>query len=118
MTAARHEIVAIIVQEPGRQPLRLLLDGPLEVGRDCDGLLLSDPLTSRRHVLLDPRGGTVRITDLHSTNGTTVDGRPITGPHELRPGEVVRIGETTIVLLPRGDDAVDGLQTPVPTVRP
>jgi pSer/pThr/pTyr-binding forkhead associated (FHA) protein len=118
MSATSDGCAAIVVQEPGRRPLYLLLDGPLEVGRDCDGLLLSDPLTSRRHVRLEPRAGTVMVTDLGSTNGTTVDDHVITSPHELLPGEVVRIGGTTIVLRARGDGAVDGLQTPAPTVRP
>ena len=117
MTATSHEVATIVVRKPGRQPLRLLLEGTLEVGRDCNGLLLSDPLTSRRHVRLEAQGGTVRVTDLDSTNGTTVDDHPITGTHDIRFGEVVRIGGTTMRCY-QGATDVDGLQTPVPTVRP
>ncbi len=41
------------------------------VGCDCDGLLLTDPQMSRRHVQLEPAGAELTVTDLGSTNGTT-----------------------------------------------
>jgi class 3 adenylate cyclase len=100
MTAGGHELAAVLIREPGRVPLRLLLSGSaLEVGRDCRGLLLADPQISRRHLSLQQGSGTVRVTDLGSSNGTRVDGTPINGTHELAPGEVVQLGTTTIVLL-------------------
>ena len=86
----------VIVRQVGRVPLHLALHEPLEVGRDCLGLLLADHQTSRRHLRLSVEDGSVVVTDLGSTNGTTVDGRRLDGPHRLRPGQLVRLGDTTI----------------------
>ena len=75
------------------------------IGRECDGLLLGDPRVSRRHLSLDVDGeGRVIVTDLGSTNGSTLDGRRLEAPVALVPGNVVQCGETTIMLdAPVGD---------------
>ena len=86
----------IIVRQVGRPSLHLALHEPLEVGRDCPGLLLADHQTSRRHLRLSVEDGSVVVTDLGSTNGTFVDGRRLDGPHRLLPGQLVRLGDTTI----------------------
>jgi hypothetical protein len=86
----------ITVRQDGRPPLHLALHEPLEVGRDCPGRLLADHQTSRRHIRLSVEDGSVVVTDLGSTNGTFVDGRPLDGPHRLLPGQVLRLGDTTI----------------------
>jgi pSer/pThr/pTyr-binding forkhead associated (FHA) protein len=88
------------IREPGRTPIRLVVSRrPIEVGRACHGVLLTDPQVSRRHLSLEARAGTVRVTDLDSHNGTRVDGVPIDGRHTLVAGEVVQLGATTIVLV-------------------
>ena len=100
----------LVIREPGRTPLRLSLGlEPVEVGRDCSGLLLTDPLVSRRHLELRRIGTAVQIVELGSTNGTLVDGMPLTGSHWLRDGEIVGLGSTTIVLSSNDRD-----DTPVP----
>ncbi|MCB9371628.1 MAG: hypothetical protein H6518_02485 [Microthrixaceae bacterium] len=38
------------ITQPGRTPLHVVVHRPLELGRDCDGVLLSDPELSRRHL--------------------------------------------------------------------
>ena len=42
----------VVVRQPGRQPLYVEVHGRLELGRDCDGLLLADAQVSRRHAEL------------------------------------------------------------------
>lgn len=97
VTSRRQWIV--LVEQPGRTPLRLLLgETALEVGRDCAGLVLTDPQISRRHLSLQLRGDTVRVADLGSRNGTFVDGTRISGMHRLGRGESVRFGASTISL--------------------
>lgn len=86
----------IVVRQVGRAPLHLALHEPLEVGRDCPGLLLADHQTSRRHLRLSIEHGSIVVTDLGSTNGTFVDGRQLDSPHRLLPGQMVRVGDTTI----------------------
>lgn len=90
----------VVVRQPERTPLHLALHEAVEVGRDCAGLLLTDQQISRRHLLLAPDERGVTVTDLGSTNGTTVDGRRLEAPHPLQPGQVVRLGDTTIEHVP------------------
>jgi class 3 adenylate cyclase len=86
----------VVVREPGRVALHLVVVEPLDIGRDCAGLLVGDARASRRHARLAPEGERLMVTDLGSTNGTTVDDRPLDGPHELHVGEILRIGDTTV----------------------
>jgi class 3 adenylate cyclase len=91
------------VRQPGRVPLRLHLGGTaLEIGRDCPGLVLTDPRISRRHLSLQAVAGTVRVTDLGSRNGTFVGDARIHGTHLLAPGDSVRLGVCTVTLV--GDE--------------
>ncbi len=80
------------ITEPGRTPLHLVIRRPVDVGRDCDGLLLADPELSRRHLRLTATGRRVSIQDLGSTNGTSVDGTALVGPSPVEVGQVVRFG--------------------------
>ena len=55
----------VVVRPPNRQPLVLLLEERVEVGRECDGLIVPDSRMSRRHVALEPLSdGSVRVSDL------------------------------------------------------
>lgn len=93
-----HPVVEI--RQPNQPPIFVSVRGPLEVGRECRGILLADPQASRRHLLIDVSGGSVTVNDLGSTNGSTIDGVPITAPTVLAAGRTVRCGETTIRLDP------------------
>ena len=100
----------VVVTEPNRTPLVLVIHESLVIGRDSDGLILLDSRLSRRHLRLDPIGGALWVTDMGSLNGTTVDGRPLTGPHLLLPGQVVAIGSCRVKLHgPPADPASAGL---------
>ena len=88
----------VVVREPGRVALHLVLHERLEVGRDCAGLLLDDPQVSRRHVELVPTDGGVEVRDLDSRNGSLLDGARLQAPGVLAPGAVLRIGDTTVQL--------------------
>lgn len=59
--------------------------------RKCE-IVLEDPNVSRRHAELRPRGGSWILTDLGSTNGSRVNGRPITGPTVVTPGDEIELG--------------------------
>jgi adenylate cyclase len=92
------EYPVIIVKQPNRRTLRFQIVEPTEIGRECDGVLIADSQASRRHALISVRGRDVMIEDLHSTNGTFLDGQRVEMPVLLRPGSVVSIGDTTIEL--------------------
>jgi class 3 adenylate cyclase len=101
----------VVVKTPNRQPLSLLLEDRLEFGRDCDGVLVPDTRMSRRHVALEPApDGTVLVTDLGSSNGTTVNGQPVLYPQPVESGDVVRVGNTEITI-GRGAHRSTGLAT-------
>jgi ABC-type multidrug transport system fused ATPase/permease subunit len=81
-------------------PVRLVeIDEPVEVGRATGGLVLADTNVSRRHIRLDPGLNGLTVTDLGSKNGTFVNGAPISSETVLRPGNRVRLGSTTIVVV-------------------
>ena len=72
----------LVVIEDGHTLARLRLPpAPATrlVGRDRGAWLhLENTAVSRRHALISARGGTCRIRDLGSTNGTFVNGEPVT----------------------------------------
>jgi class 3 adenylate cyclase len=86
------------VTEPGRTPLHLVVRRPLELGRDCDGLLLADPELSRRHLRLSATGARLTVQDLGSTNGTTMGGSVLAGTVTVEPGDVVTFGRCRLEL--------------------
>ena len=83
------------VVQPNRTQLYLVISEPLVIGRECDGLLLADEKVSRQHLRLAPgEGGGVMVTDLGSTNGTTVNGAAIS-QRRLDDGDVIALSSTT-----------------------
>jgi len=89
----------IVVKQEGRRPLHLQIHEAIEIGRECDGLILADGQASRRHAVLTPRGDSVIVEDLGSTNGTLLDGTRISSAIVLLPGSIVRVGDTVIQLV-------------------
>jgi hypothetical protein len=71
----------------------------LSLGRssECD-ITLADHRASRHHADLRWNGRQWEVVDQGSTNGTYVNGMQVHQPYELRPGDRVTIGETTMVL--------------------
>jgi hypothetical protein len=60
--------------------------------RDCD-VVLSDANVSRRHAEVRPGApGTWLISDLGSTNGVRVNGRPVTDTQQLLDGDRIVLG--------------------------
>jgi hypothetical protein len=72
-----------------------LLVGPsgVTLGRSsrCD-VVLDDANVSRQHAELRPRGGSWVLTDLGSTNGSSVNGRRIDAPTVVKPGDEIELG--------------------------
>ena len=80
---------------PRNETALLVIDGKrLVVGpagatigrsRQCD-VVLNDPNVSRQHAEIRPRGGSWVLTDLGSTNGSSLNGRRIEGPEVIKAG--------------------------------
>ena len=75
------------------------MGGAFVIGRATTGLgrLGDDPELSREHARITRGpGGALVVEDLGSTNGTYVNDQRIGAPAELRPGDRIRVGETTL----------------------
>lgn len=66
-------------------------------GRQAD-LRLRDGGVSRRHACLHYDGGALTVTDLGSTNGTTVNDRPVSAAVPVGPGDTIRVGSVTLTV--------------------
>ena len=91
----------------GRRESRDLVDGTYVIGRGESCRVRIDlPDVSERHAILTVRGDRAIIEDLHSSNGTLVNGEPIDQAVVLDSGKVVQVGSS---LLRVSDDAADAV---------
>ena len=72
------------------------IDRPLVIGRrgECD-VVLQDDAVSGRHARISWDTDSWQVEDLHSTNGTFVNGRRVTQPVRLKTGDALRIGNAS-----------------------
>lgn len=82
--------------------------GVLTIGRlsECE-LAIPSPLVSREHARLICDEAGVVIEDLHSTNGTFVNGRILVGRAKLQPGDQIAIATFTFVFTGEALEPVD-----------
>jgi hypothetical protein len=83
-----------IVADDGRRfPLA---DVPLAIGRATDApIRVTDTSVSRRHAEIRPSAGGWVIVDLGSTNGTRVNGAPVT-ERKLDDGDTITVGDAVL----------------------
>ncbi|GHJ36459.1 FHA domain-containing protein [Streptomyces sp. TS71-3] len=105
-TAAGHGAAGAVAQlhvvaGPDAGGVHFLHGGQIRLGRSAEAdVPLDDPDVSRLHcaVTVTP-GGDVTLADLGSTNGTTIDGAPVSGhPVRFPPGALLRLGESALRL--------------------
>ncbi len=86
------------------------VDGVADIGRGQSARIrLTDTEISRRHARLVCKGGKVHVEDLGSTNGTFVNGAPVS-QRVLEDGDKIQIGTTTILKFSHGDDLDEKFQ--------
>jgi hypothetical protein len=89
----------LVVQEGGglNKGDHFDLFGGVTLGRSADAdIRLDDRYASGFHARVFNRGGTYVVEDLNSTNGTLLNSQELHGEAELRPGDVIRIGDTEL----------------------
>ena len=64
-----------------------------------DHIGVADPRVSRKHATIVVWRGKATIIDLHSSDGTFVNGRRIEGRTPLIPGDLISVGDTTFRLV-------------------
>ncbi len=91
----------IVVREKDREPEIVPLDRPrMTIGRSArSDIHLHDPFASRLHAVIQYDGAYVMIADIGSSNRTVVNGKTITDPRRLVPGDVIYIGEAELTLV-------------------
>jgi predicted component of type VI protein secretion system len=85
-----------LVMHKGPNPGKIfeLVQEEITIGRDIGNrIVINDPEVSRKHTRLTLQSGGYVVEDLGSTNGTFVNGQRLIGPHALRPGETIMLGE-------------------------
>ncbi len=76
----------------------------VNVGRaDYNDIVLVDPSVSTTHAKLQRRDDVWVLTDLGSTNGTFVEGEPVTGETALTPGTTLRFGDVAALFEPHDE---------------
>jgi predicted component of type VI protein secretion system len=87
----------LVVDCPGEARQVIVWDTlEIAVGRVADqDLVVPDSEVSRKHALFRMEGNAHTLSDLHTSNGTFVNGSQIR-THTLRPGDVVEIGPAKI----------------------
>ncbi|TGY97785.1 FHA domain-containing protein [Petralouisia muris] len=82
----------------GRQ-LTVDVSGSIIVGRsrNCD-VSIEDEKMSRQHFAISDRNGTFYLEDLHTTNGTLVNGKQVAAPSPLASGDRIQAGDIAMTV--------------------
>ena len=92
MTTQSYRLLMRTGPNPGR--IFDLLEDEIRIGRGSDNdIVISEMEISREHARLSVQADSYVIEDLGSTNGTYIDGQRLIGPHLLRSGETIGLGE-------------------------
>ncbi|MEZ0334332.1 MAG: FHA domain-containing protein [Gemmatimonadales bacterium] len=98
-------IASLLVRTGALRGKRLPVRVPVvNIGRaDYNDIVISEPSVSTTHAKLQRRDDVWVITDLGSTNGTYVEGEPVTGETALTPGTTLKFGEVAVLFEPLDD---------------
>jgi FHA domain len=101
-TPKRRSVRLVVRRSPSLEPGDEfpLNSAPVTVGRggQNDLVLTGDEFASARHARIEMRGDGAWVQDLDSTNGTYVNGSRVAGAQRLDAGDVLRVGETDLLV--------------------
>ncbi len=96
----KKDAVWTVMVQRGPKELRgvkIKVTGPIVVGRAPGAdIVIGTSFVSGRHARFSPQGKDLFIEDLGSTNGTVLNGQPVTGPVAVRSGDIIAIGNVDI----------------------
>jgi hypothetical protein len=89
----------LVVARSGELLGQRAYDAPVvTISRDRSSTLQIDhPTLSRQHAVIEQAGDAYTIRDLGSQNGTSVNGKPVTGVLALNEKDEIQLGEFTVV---------------------
>jgi len=86
--------ILVMMSEPALGQSYELVKDEIRIGRgESNDIIINELEVSRKHACLTKQAAGYVIEDLGSTNGTFVNGTRLIGPHLLRPGETITLGE-------------------------
>jgi pSer/pThr/pTyr-binding forkhead associated (FHA) protein len=101
-----------------RLPITLTV---VNIGRaEYNDIVIADASVSTTHAKLQRRDDVWVLNDLGSTNGTFVEGEPVTGETALTPGTTLRFGDVSALFEPHDQPRPMGSRasTPAPPAEP
>jgi pSer/pThr/pTyr-binding forkhead associated (FHA) protein len=98
-------LASLLFRSGGMKGQRLPIKVPVaNIGRgDYNDVVIADPSVSTMHAKLQRREAIWILTDLGSTNGTYVEGEPLSGELPLGPGTTIRFGDVLALFEPLDD---------------
>jgi pSer/pThr/pTyr-binding forkhead associated (FHA) protein len=101
-------LASLLVRSGELKGRRLPIKTPVvNIGRaDFNDVVIADPSVSTSHAKLQRRDDIWVLSDLHSTNGTFLEGERITDEAALAPGTTVRFGEVSVMFEPLDEASV------------
>ncbi len=117
MAAPIYQITVRSGPEPGKTfPLE---QEEVFMGRDlANEITISDPEVSRRHARFIMQDDNIMLEDLGSTNGTFLNGERISTPQQLRPGDVITLGENIVMVFEKSQYDPDATVVSSSAARP
>ena len=125
---APSPIASLLVRSGALRGRRLpITTTAVNIGRaDYNDLVIADPSVSTTHARLQRKDDVWVLSDLGSTNGTFVEGDPVTGETALTPGTTLRFGDVSALFEPHdepqagvpGASAELGASAPAPVEEP
>jgi serine phosphatase RsbU (regulator of sigma subunit) len=112
----------LTVINPSGNSLQVPLDTfPFSMGRHSENqLILRDSRVSRKHAVIEPRGGQLWLRDLESLHGVRLNGVKVEGEAPLRPGDAIDFGLADgyrLVLVERSEAELRRLMGRLPASR-
>ena len=103
--AAATPLASLLVRSGALRGRRLPITVPaVNIGRaDYNDLVIADPSVSTTHAKLQRKDDVWVLSDLGSTNGTFVEGEPVTGETALTPGTTLRFGDVSALFEPHDE---------------
>jgi hypothetical protein len=88
----------LVTQSPdGMRGREFLVSSEAVIGRDAGcAIVLSDDYASAQHARVFERDGRIWVEDLHSTNGTLLNGQRLRRVAPLEAGDQLKIGATVL----------------------
>ena len=94
----------LVIESPGTQRAERSFDAPtIVIGRsERADVAVNDQSVSRQHARLKREDHDWTVEDLGSRNGTRLNDQLLSKPALLKPGDVVRVGDTRVTVGPPG----------------